>query len=83
MSTVKLSARGTVTLPREIRRRFAMKEEDLLIVEATAEGILLRPAAALPIEIYTEERVAEFQKTNEEALRQYLEGREKRRSRKT
>ena len=31
-----------------------------MLAEATAEGILLRPAVVLPVEIYTPERRAEF-----------------------
>ena len=32
----------------------------MIIAEATAEGILLRPAAVLPVEIYPDARRAEF-----------------------
>jgi hypothetical protein len=40
-----------------------------MITEETAEGILIRPAVALPVEIYSPERRAEFllsTATNEE-----------------
>ena len=37
-----------------------LKADDRLIAETTPEGLLLRPAVTLPIEIYTPEREAEF-----------------------
>jgi hypothetical protein len=43
-----------------------LRADDLLIAEATTEGLQLRPAARLPIEIYGAKRVREFA----EAVRQ-------------
>ena len=37
-----------------------MDEGSLVIAEEREGGILLRPAKALPVEIYTPERIAEF-----------------------
>jgi len=34
--------------------------KDSLIAETTPDGILLRPALTLPVEIYATERIAEF-----------------------
>jgi hypothetical protein len=36
----------------------------MLVAEARDDGILLRPAAVLPIEVYTDERRAEFLLSN-------------------
>jgi AbrB family looped-hinge helix DNA binding protein len=52
--------RGTVTLPAKLRRRLGIKADDQLIAEATPEGLLLRLAVTLPVEIYTDARIAEF-----------------------
>lgn len=41
------------------------------MVEETDEGILLRPAVTFPIESYTDERVKEFEKNNDEALSEF------------
>ncbi len=38
-----MRGKGQVTLPEEIRRAARLEEGDLLDVEVTAEGILLRP----------------------------------------
>ena len=42
-----------------------------LILEGTDKGILLRPAISVPIEIYTEERIAEFA-SDEDAIGDHL-----------
>jgi AbrB family looped-hinge helix DNA binding protein len=60
METSKMGKRGTIVLPIKLRQRFGLKEGDLLVTEEREGGILLRPAVAVPIEIYTPERKAEF-----------------------
>ncbi|MDQ7794793.1 MAG: AbrB/MazE/SpoVT family DNA-binding domain-containing protein [bacterium] len=37
-----------------------MDQGSLLVAEACEDGILLRPAAVYPVEVYTAERKAEF-----------------------
>lgn len=59
-TTLTVTDRGTVTLPAKLRRALGIKAEDQLIAEATPEGLLLRPAVTLPIEIYSGKRIAEF-----------------------
>ncbi|MGF1679587.1 MAG: AbrB/MazE/SpoVT family DNA-binding domain-containing protein [Candidatus Methylacidiphilales bacterium] len=58
--TISVSRRGVVAIPAEMRRAVGIRPKDSLIAETTAEGILLRPAITLPVEIYTEERITEF-----------------------
>jgi AbrB family looped-hinge helix DNA binding protein len=60
METAKLGKRGTLVIPAKLRQRFALKEGDLLVIEEGEDGILLRPAVAIPVEIYTPQRKAEF-----------------------
>ena len=55
-----VTARGVVTLPAKLRRELGIQADDQLIAEATPEGLLLRPAVTLPIEIYSNRRIAEF-----------------------
>ena len=47
-------------IPAALRRRFGIEEGSLVIAEDREEGILIRPAAAVPLEIYTPERREEF-----------------------
>jgi len=61
-----ITSRGVVTLPAKLRKAFGIKTGDQLIAETTSEGLLLRPAATLPIEIYSETRIREFDEANAE-----------------
>lgn len=63
-STSKMGKRGTVVIPATLRRRFGLEEGSLVITEDTEEGILLRPAVAVPLEIYSDVRKAEFLLSN-------------------
>ena len=58
--TTKIGKRGTVVIPAELRRKYGFEEGSLIVAEGRAEGVLLRPVVALPLEIYTSERKAEF-----------------------
>lgn len=51
-------------MPARLRRKFGIEEGSLVIAEETEDGILIRPAVAYPVEIYTPERKAEFFLTN-------------------
>ncbi len=62
--TSKVGKRGIVVIPARMRRRFGMEEGSLVIAEETDEGILIRPAVALPIKIYNPERRAAFLLSN-------------------
>ena len=55
---VQINPRGTLTIPKELREKFGLGTQAIL--EETGEGLVLRPAATYPVEIYTEERLAEF-----------------------
>ena len=59
-ATITINSRGVVTLPAKLREALGLKADDQLIAETTPEGLLLRPAVTLPIEIYGAEREAEF-----------------------
>lgn len=68
MSTVvQINQRGTFTIPKELRERYGLGSQAIL--EETPEGLILRPAATYPVEIYTDERLAEFQRMNEDGLK--------------
>lgn len=62
--TSRVGKRGVVVIPARMRRRFGLEEGALVIAEETEDGILIRPAVALPIEVYTPERRAEFLLSN-------------------
>jgi AbrB family looped-hinge helix DNA binding protein len=60
----KVGKRGTLVIPARLRRRFGIEEGTEVIAEETPEGILIRPAITVPIEVYTDERKAEFLLSN-------------------
>lgn len=70
-ATLTITSRGVVTLPAKLRQALGLKADDQLIAETTSEGLLLRPAVTLPIEIYSDERMREFDE-EESALARVL-----------
>jgi AbrB family looped-hinge helix DNA binding protein len=56
----QVSARGTVTLPADVRRDLGLVEGDVLTVEIREGAVVLTPTVLTPVEIYTEARIAEF-----------------------
>jgi len=57
---ITMNERGVITIPATLRRAFGLQAGDELIAEDTTEGILLRPSVSVPIELYSEERIADF-----------------------
>jgi bifunctional DNA-binding transcriptional regulator/antitoxin component of YhaV-PrlF toxin-antitoxin module len=68
---ININERGTLTLPRELRRRLGVNGSSQVVAEVTDEGILLRAGATFPVEIYSDERLAEFDRHNERALARF------------
>ena len=56
-------------LPAKLRKELGLKPDDVLIAETTAEGLLLRPAVTLPVELYSAEREQEFEAAEAELER--------------
>jgi len=65
---INVNERGTLTLPKELRQLIGLKGGGQVVAEETSDGILLRAGATFPVEIYTDKRVAEFNRNNEQAL---------------
>jgi AbrB family looped-hinge helix DNA binding protein len=65
-ATVTITSRGVVTLPAKLRQALGLQADDQLIAETTPEGLLLRPAVTLPVEVYTPEREREFDEAEAE-----------------
>ncbi len=64
METSKVGKRGAIVVPARLRRKFGIEEGGLVVAEERSDGILIRPAVAVPVEIYTPERKAEFLLSN-------------------
>jgi AbrB family looped-hinge helix DNA binding protein len=65
-ATVTLTSRGVVTLPAKLRQALGLQADDQLIAETTPEGLLLRPAVTLAVEVYSPEREHEFDEAEAE-----------------
>lgn len=68
-ATVTITSRGVVTLPAKLRQALGLQADDQLIAETTPEGLLLRPAVTLPLEVYTPDREREFDEAEAELAR--------------
>lgn len=56
----KMGLRGSLVIPARIRKRLGLNDGDLLILEATDTGLIIRPAVAVPASSCSPERRAEF-----------------------
>ena len=64
LESSRIGKRGTLVIPAKLRRIFGIREGSEVIVEEMPEGILIRPAITVPLEIYSPERKAEFLLSN-------------------
>jgi AbrB family looped-hinge helix DNA binding protein len=71
----KVGRRGTVVLPAKLRRRLGIEEGSFVVAEEREDGILIRPATVLPVEIYSAERRAEFLLNNAAGAEDYRRAR--------
>jgi AbrB family looped-hinge helix DNA binding protein len=62
---ITIGRRGAITIPAKMRKKYGLEQNGELLAETTDQGILLRPAVSIPIEMYTEERIAEFAEEDE------------------
>ncbi len=68
---VTIDPSGVITIPVNFREAYGLKPNDDLILETSDQGILVRPVASLPIETYSEARIAEFA-SEEQSLQNLL-----------
>jgi len=60
MNTGKIGRNGTLVIPARLRRRFGLQEGGMVVLEETEDGISIRPAVAVPVEVYSTRRKAEL-----------------------
>ena len=60
-------------IPAPLRRRFGLVEGSDIIAEETPDGILIRPALTVALEMYSPERRAEFLLMNAVGAEDYEE----------
>ena len=67
-TTIQINERGTLTLPKELRKRLGLEKGGVIIAEVSDDGIILKPAVAFPIEMYTDSRIKEFEEEDEKLM---------------
>ena len=71
IKVININGRGTLTLPKLLRQRLGLKSAGQVVAEETREGILLRSGVTFPVENYSEKRLAEFARHNDQALARF------------
>ncbi len=56
-----VNSRGTVTLPKSVRKLLGLSNDGgIVMVNVRENDVVLQPAVAFPVEMYTDARLAEF-----------------------
>ena len=59
---IVVSGRGQITLPASMRRRLGIKAGGVLVVEDREGELVLRPAAVVELDSYTDEEVVRWER---------------------
>ncbi len=70
-ATIQVNKRGSLTLPKALRKSLGIEKGGMVMVEDAPEGIILKPAVAFPVEMYDDKRIAEFERADQ-ALARHL-----------
>jgi AbrB family looped-hinge helix DNA binding protein len=63
---VTVNERGALTLPKEVRDKLGVARGGSLLVDVAEGGVVtLRAGVVIPVEVYSEERLREFEEMNE------------------
>jgi len=60
--TLLVSNRGQITLPASVRKRLGIQSGGVVTLEETDNVVVLRPAAVVEMETYSDEEVARWDK---------------------
>jgi AbrB family looped-hinge helix DNA binding protein len=58
--SARVGKRGAVVIPAKFRKKFGIEEGSSVLVEEGPDGVIIRPAVTVPIEIWSLERKAAF-----------------------
>lgn len=59
---IVVSGRGQITLPASMRRRLGIKAGGVLVVEDRKGELVLRPAAVVELDTYTDEEISRWER---------------------
>ena len=67
---VSVNQRGSLTLPKDVRDRLGIAKGGQVILDMSDSGaVSLRAGAVFPVEIYSEERIRQFDELNNSPLK--------------
>jgi len=75
--SITMNSRGTLTIPMKVREKIGMGKGGMVIAEESDGGLILRPGRFFPVEIYSDERVKEFDQ-GDKKLAGFLKGKKAR-----
>jgi len=73
--SAKVGKRGAVVIPAKLRKKFGIEEGSSVLVEEGPDGVVIRPAVTVPVEVWTPERKAAFLLENAVDLQDYARAR--------
>jgi AbrB family looped-hinge helix DNA binding protein len=65
---ISINERGTITLPKDLRKKYGLEAGGQVIIEESESGLILRPGVTFSVEIYSDTRVKEFKQQNDAEL---------------
>lgn len=68
---ITIDERGAISLPQDLIEKYGLEAGGQIVVEEGEAGLILRPNDKFSVEIYSDERVAEFEGQNEQELEDF------------
>ena len=69
---ISINEQGAIALPQDSIEKYGLKAGGQIVVEESEAGLILPPNTTFPVEIYSDERVAEFEQQNEKELDDFI-----------
>ena len=69
---ISINEQGAIALPQDLIEKYGLEAGGQIVVEESEAGLILRPNTTFPVEIYSDERVAEFEEQNEKELEDFI-----------
>ena len=68
---ISINEQGAIALPLDLIEKYGLEVGGQIVIEESEAGLVLRPNAQFPVEIYSNERVEEFEQHNEKELEDF------------
>ena len=68
---ISINEQGAIALPQDLIEKYGLEAGSQIVIEESEAGLILRPNAKFPVEVYSDERVEEFRQQNEDELKDF------------